>query len=392
MTVICSSCKKPVTSVTSMTSVTLSRTSATLSVNDTLILTATVLPADAPNKNVLWMSNNPTVATVTNGIVTAKDEGTAIITVTTEDGNKTANCIITVIDTTTKTMTIRLNFADNDMGITLGGTGTITIDWGDETVETHTLSTTPIRYKHACTRTYGHIIKITGNNITYMNCKNFQVGDVDVNKNTKLTELYCGGSVFMDKLDVSKNTKLIKLECSRTNLTNLNLSKNTALTELNCYDNDLKSLNISENTVLKKLYCNENELTSLDVSKNVALTELNCEYNKLTNLDVNKNIALIELNCKNNKLTNLDVSKNIALTILNSRINELESLDVSKNIALKEVDCGINRLTAEALNALFGTLHNNSITGGKSINIGGNPGTSKCDRKIATNKGWTVKE
>ncbi|MBQ8208651.1 MAG: peptidoglycan DD-metalloendopeptidase family protein [Clostridia bacterium] len=80
----------------SVTGVTLNKTEATLTVGDTLTLTATVAPSNATNKNVSWTSSNTSVATVSNGVVTAKASGTATITVKTTDGNKTASCKITV--------------------------------------------------------------------------------------------------------------------------------------------------------------------------------------------------------------------------------------------------------------------------------------------------------
>ena len=60
-------------------------------------LTATVAPAEASNKNVTWSSSAEAVATVDqSGKVTAVGVGTANITVTTEDGNHTASCIVIV--------------------------------------------------------------------------------------------------------------------------------------------------------------------------------------------------------------------------------------------------------------------------------------------------------
>jgi len=80
-----------------VTGVTLSVTTYTLEIDDYFILTATVQPNDATNKIVSWESSDDKIATVTErGIVTAIADGTAIITVTTEDGGKTATCRIIV--------------------------------------------------------------------------------------------------------------------------------------------------------------------------------------------------------------------------------------------------------------------------------------------------------
>ena len=79
-----------------VTGVTLNKTSTSLYVGDTETLTATVAPDNATDKTVTWTSSNPSVATVENGVVTAVAPGTAVITVTTEDGAKTATCTVTV--------------------------------------------------------------------------------------------------------------------------------------------------------------------------------------------------------------------------------------------------------------------------------------------------------
>ena len=86
-----SACKEPVTDVT------LNKNELHLIIGETETLIATIQPANASNDKVTWTSNNPDVATVNdNGLVTAMDNGTATITVTSQDGNKTATCEVTV--------------------------------------------------------------------------------------------------------------------------------------------------------------------------------------------------------------------------------------------------------------------------------------------------------
>ena len=85
-----------VTVTVPVTGVTLNKTRTSLYVGDTETLTATVAPDNATNKAVTWTSSNPSVATVENGVVTAVAPGTAVITATTQDGNHTAACAVTV--------------------------------------------------------------------------------------------------------------------------------------------------------------------------------------------------------------------------------------------------------------------------------------------------------
>ena len=82
-----------------VTNVTLDKTTLTLEVGETETLSATVQPINATVQTVTWTSGDESVATVTNGVVTAISEGTATIMVTTNDGNHTATCQVTVTNT-----------------------------------------------------------------------------------------------------------------------------------------------------------------------------------------------------------------------------------------------------------------------------------------------------
>ena len=194
------------------------------------------------------------------------------------------------------------------------GSGTVTIDWGDGTAsETHTLwayensnfQNHKSCYYHDYSGPSIHVIKVTGKNITYLDCS------------------WSG----VTSLDVRKNTKLEILDCSWSGVTSLDVSKNTKLTYL---------------------YCSTHTLTDLDVSKNTALMYLDCKYSQLMRLDVSRNTALYWLNCQ------------------------------------------YNQLSTSALNDLFRTLHDKSISSGKRIAIYGNPGTDACDVNITNDKGWIV--
>ena len=81
-----------------VTGVMIDQAQIVLTMEETAILTATVLPANADNKTVTWQSENPEFVTVdiNTGEITAIASGIAIITVTTEDGSYTDQCTLEV--------------------------------------------------------------------------------------------------------------------------------------------------------------------------------------------------------------------------------------------------------------------------------------------------------
>lgn len=91
------SCKKEKDKSVAVTGVRLDKTATTLVEGDTEELMATVMPENATDKGIEWKSDNESVATVSQaGLVTAIKDGSATITVITNDGGFTATCDVTV--------------------------------------------------------------------------------------------------------------------------------------------------------------------------------------------------------------------------------------------------------------------------------------------------------
>ena len=76
-------------------SVALNKTSLALEIGESETLSVTVLPNNATDKSIIWVSSDESVATVVNGRVTAVGGGTTTITATTSNGKK-ATCSVTV--------------------------------------------------------------------------------------------------------------------------------------------------------------------------------------------------------------------------------------------------------------------------------------------------------
>lgn len=84
----------PVSQEIDVSSISLSKTSITMTVGDKTPISVTVNPSNATNKNVIWSSSNSSVAEYINGEIYALGEGTCLITA--KAGNKNSTCMVTV--------------------------------------------------------------------------------------------------------------------------------------------------------------------------------------------------------------------------------------------------------------------------------------------------------
>lgn len=79
-------------------SVSLNKSSITLTAGESTTVTATVLPSNASNKTISWSSGSVAIARVSNGTITGVAPGTTTITARATDGsNKSASVSVTVV-------------------------------------------------------------------------------------------------------------------------------------------------------------------------------------------------------------------------------------------------------------------------------------------------------
>ena len=81
-----------------VTNVMLDQSAVVMAKGGTFTLNAAIVPVDASNQSVTWSSSDDAVVSVSGGVLSAKDAGTATITVTTVDGGLTASCSVKVAD------------------------------------------------------------------------------------------------------------------------------------------------------------------------------------------------------------------------------------------------------------------------------------------------------
>ena len=103
------------TKTISVTGISINKTSTTIVVGGTEQLSAIVSPTDASNKGVIWSSNNTSIASVNNGLVTAKAEGSATITAKTSDGGFSATCTVEVSAKSVSVESVSLDHTSYEM-------------------------------------------------------------------------------------------------------------------------------------------------------------------------------------------------------------------------------------------------------------------------------------
>ena len=125
----------------SVSQVTISPTTANMTVGDTKQFSVKIDPANATNQEVSWSSSEPSIASVdSKGMVTAKAEGKATITVTAKDGGISSKATVTVSSKVVPVTGVTVSPTSLTMDIGDSKSLTVTVNPSDATDKTYTIS------------------------------------------------------------------------------------------------------------------------------------------------------------------------------------------------------------------------------------------------------------
>ena len=100
-------------------SIVLSTDKTEINVLDSIKLSAIINPDNATNKSIVWNTSNPDIVSVNNGEIVGLKAGTAIVSVSSNNG-KFANCVVLVKDKTIPVESV--NLSKNKVSLLAGGT------------------------------------------------------------------------------------------------------------------------------------------------------------------------------------------------------------------------------------------------------------------------------
>lgn len=224
--------------------------------------------------------------------------------------------------------------------------------------------------------------------LTWFDCSENQISELNVSKNEKLASLYCdnnqistllfnrrrwevfycsnnqivslgdipiGASFFSCSdnpiesltLDTSFVTAhgTIHIMCDNTLLTELDLSKCANVYWLSCSGNKLQRLDLSNCRNLNSLGCYNNLLEEIRLPENGKISSIRAYKNRLKKIDLRQSIFLTSLWISENDLVTLDCSGCVSLERLDCDKNKLQSLNLTNCPVLKSIDCADNLLT-----------------------------------------------
>ncbi len=265
--------------------------------------------------------------------------------------------------------------------IALIGSETMSINWGDGTIDEITKDQISDSYSHTYAQAGTYNIEFSSEFVTQFEIgqsSNFEIKDLNFGSCPNLK------SIFL--FSTSATTFVMTNSCPKVESICILNGENLTTMDLTA-SKELKSLDIY----------NIPKLNTLDVSKNEQLTFIHISGSGISNLDLSKNPRITQLECMGNNLATLDVSKNTELKRMDCMSNNLSTITGCDKTQLRHLDCSDNNMNAGALNTLFISLPpfqdvqpgNPDYTA--NIYIKGNPGEETCDDSVLAAKYWKVR-
>lgn len=369
------SCSKKKSLKVPVQNITITQTTNSIEIGATLQLNAEVLPKEAGNISMSWESNEPTIASVdATGKLTALSEGSAIITVSSNDTDKTATFTINVSKKQIPLTSLEMNFktyelaqnetiklectlvpvdatdaeikwtSSDDKIATVDENGLVTsIALGDVTITAQSkeikascdikvvipvtklgLYWTPdavAKDKSINLRTYTTPRDATLKEVKWTSSDN-SIARVD--ENGALTGVSLGKTTITATTLNGKHTVSMEFEVYEDKIITIdNANFKTALLEKFDKDKD-NEIWKSEALLVKTIDLREKDITQLTgIEHFTNLGSLICYSCNLTGeLNLSSNTKLRYLSCEVNKITSIDVSKCPNLTSLYTRNNK----------------------------------------------------------------------
>lgn len=238
---------------------TITVTGNNVAVGQTTQLTATVLPANAENKNVSWSVSDETVASISSsGLLTAKKSGTVTVTATATDGSNTKGTVTLSVTTSGEVV-----FTDPVMNVAIHSAAGVSM---------------------AAPITTADVERITSLNLTTAGITNIN----GLQTLTNLVELSLGNNSITD---ITPLENLVKL-------TSLELSNNSSIVSISALQN------LTNLVTLRLSACGITDITPLE--KLTHLQTLDLSYNNITDISIINKLSLLKtLNLRSTKINAL---------------------------------------------------------------------------------------
>lgn len=181
--------------------------------------------------------------------------------------------------------------------------------------------------------------------LTYLNCEDHSLSEIDLSKNTKLTYLNLNLN-FIETLDLENNTEIEELYLEQNLISDIDVSGLSKLNNLDLFANTLSAVDVSDLSELKSLNIGYNgDISEIDLSKNTNLEVFDANFCNLTSIDLTNNTKLTNISVARNNLSSLVLEQCPDLEVLACGNNNLTELDVTGFPKLTNLQFGSNKIS-----------------------------------------------